>query len=151
MSRSVKQIIIIAVLLVILAVVVINNLKGGSRKGLRKFQESIDEVGDFSSSLAILSVNETMIKSQKERAETLAWGRDPFQYIETNLDQSYRTDALVLGGISLGRDKPGFAFINNEIVKVGDSIGGYEVVKIQKDKVLLKRGSQIFYLIMPED
>lgn len=151
MSKKFMQIIITAVLLVVLAILLINNLKGGSREKLRKVQESIKEVGDLSSSLAILSVDETMIKSQKERAKTLAWGRDPFQYIEVDRDKSYRTDALVLGGISLGRDKPGFAFINNEIVKTGDTIGGYEVVRIQKDKVLLKRGSQVFYLTMPEE
>lgn len=83
---------------------------------------------------------------QKEHAE-LAWGRDPFSASKAGLE--YQRSDLELKGISIGKDKTGFAFINNEIVKTGDKIGGYEVGEVEKNRVLLKKGGQSFYLTLP--
>ena len=83
---------------------------------------------------------------QKEHTE-LAWGRDPFSPSKTGLE--YQRSDLELKGISVGKDKAGFAFINNEIVKTGDKIGGYEVGEVEKNRVLLKKGGQSFYLPLP--
>lgn len=151
MSKAVKEIAITAVLIIVLAVVVINNLKGRPGKKPKGTQESSGVTGILSPSSVTVFADKGIIETQKERAGTLAWGRDPFVYLETETDKSYRSEALLLKGISLGRGKPGFAFINNEIVKVGDIIGGYEVIRIQRDRVLLKKGSQVFYLTLPEE
>lgn len=85
---------------------------------------------------------------QKER-ESIPWGRDPFS--ASKISREYQRADLELKGISFGADKSGFAFINNEIVKSGDKVGDYEVVTVEKDKILLKRGSQSFYLALPKE
>ena len=55
---------------------------------------------------------------------------DPFSPSKAGLE--YQRSDLELKGISVGKDKAGFAFINNEIVKTGDKIGGYEVGEVEK-------------------
>ena len=45
----------------------------------------------------------------------------------------------------------GYALINNRIVKKGDKVGEYEVFEISKDRVLLKKGNQSFYLVFSEE
>lgn len=88
------------------------------------------------------------INAQKERIK-LAWGRNPFAEPS---QKEYRISELELKGVSLGRDeKGGYAFINNEIVSRGDKVGDYEVIEVEKDKVLLKKGNQNFYLVFPEE
>jgi hypothetical protein len=88
------------------------------------------------------------LETQKKHAEA-PWGRDPFS---SDIYKSGQANSeLKLQGISYRKDNVGFAFINNEIVKKGDVIGGYEVGEVLKDKVLLKKGSQSFYLTFPEE
>jgi hypothetical protein len=87
------------------------------------------------------------LTQQLERLK-LSWGRDPFTF---GLDKGFQIGELKLKGISFGKDRGGFAFINDEIVKKGDTIGEYEIVDVQKDRVFLKRGTQSFYLMFPEE
>lgn len=56
---------------------------------------------------------------------------------------------LVLRGISWTGGK-GVALINNDVLAVGESVHGYEVVKIAKTGVTLKRGSQEILLQLKE-
>ncbi|OQX80844.1 MAG: hypothetical protein B6D56_03995 [Candidatus Omnitrophica bacterium 4484_70.1] len=85
---------------------------------------------------------------QKERAK-LDWGVDPFYHpIKKELTSGLR---LVLKGVSIGKGRRNFAFINDEIVGEGEKILGYEVVKVEKDKVLLRKGKEKFYLVLPEE
>lgn len=88
------------------------------------------------------------ISLQKER-ENMSWGRDPFS--ASKISREYQRSDLELKGISFGANKSGFAFINNEIVQSGNKVGDYEVVRIEKDKVLLKRGDMSFYLALPKE
>lgn len=96
----------------------------------------------------VSSADESDLALQKERMK-LEWGRDPFSSLRTAKD--YQRASLELKGISLGKNKNGFAFINSEIVKIGDTIGEYEVTEIQRDKVLLRKGQQSFYLVLPRE
>ena len=86
------------------------------------------------------------LELQKVRAE-LAWGRDPFFSDPYKAGQA---SDLQLLGISYRVAGGGFANINNEIVRAGDLVKGFEVVEVLKDKVLLKKGDQSFYLTFPE-
>ncbi len=97
---------------------------------------------------AAITADSSTISLQKER-ENVPWGRDPFS--ASKISREYQRADLELKGISFGADKSGFAFINNEIVKSGDKVGDYEVVAIEKDKILLKRGAQSFYLALPKE
>jgi len=96
--------------------------------------------------LQLVPAAQQELSLQKERSE-LVWGRDPFSPSKSGLE--YQRSDLELKGISVGKDKAGFVFINNEIVKTGDKIGGYEVGEVEKDRVLLKKSGQSFYLTMP--
>lgn len=97
---------------------------------------------------AAITADPSAISLQKER-ENVPWGRDPFS--ASRISREYQRADLELKGISFGADKSGFAFINNEIVKSGGKVGDYEVVAIEKDKILLKRGTQSFYLALPKE
>jgi type II secretory pathway component PulC len=77
-----------------------------------------------------------------------AWGRDPFWSVS---DSSGKLNELELKGISFSHDKKGYAFINDQIVSSGDTLGGYEISRIEKDRVMLTRGSQTFFLTFSED
>ena len=86
------------------------------------------------------------LEAQKARAE-LPWGRDPFFSDPYKAGQA---SDLQLLGISYRTDGKGFANINNEIVKQGDTVSGFQVMEVLKDKVLLNKGDQSFYLTFPE-
>ncbi|HRZ14937.1 MAG TPA: hypothetical protein P5110_05430 [Candidatus Omnitrophota bacterium] len=91
--------------------------------------------------------SEQIIGEQLKRIE-MPWSRDPFT---VTYDARDGLREFQLKGISFGTDKSGFAYINEQIVKKGDLLGDYEVVEIEKNRVLLKRGQQSFYLTFPDD
>jgi len=84
---------------------------------------------------------------QEKRWET-AWGRDPFRAMS---DTAGRLVELQLKGISFSPQKQGFAFINDQIVTVGDAVSGYTVSRIEKEKVVLTRDAQTFILSFMEN
>jgi len=77
-----------------------------------------------------------------------SWGRDPFLSMS---DSAGTLNEFELKGISFARDKKGYAFINDQIVGVGDTMSGYQVSRIYKDRVMLTRGSQTFFLTFSEN
>ena len=85
--------------------------------------------------------------AQEIRAN-IDWGQDPFYHTVTA--EVYESTTLVLKGVSIGRNKNGYAFINDEILTVGDPIAEYVVKEIHQNKVLLERGDELFYLVLPE-
>ena len=96
----------------------------------------------------ILRASPQEIEKQKNRAQ-LSWGRDPFFSSFLVKKEVPKTTPLHLKGITIGKDKKGYAFINDEIVTIGDTIEGYQVIEIQKNKVILKRDNELFYLTLP--
>ena len=92
------------------------------------------------------NMNDKTAELQSRRWD-LPWGRDPFMTIS---DSVGKLNEFQLKGISFARDKKGYAFINDQIVAVGDNIGDYEVALIEKDRVMLKRGVQTFFLTFTE-
>jgi hypothetical protein len=94
------------------------------------------------------TVSPKLISLQKERAK-LDWGRDPFSRVMR--EEVYSGTSLILKGVSLGRDGVGYAFINDEVVTVGDTIAGYQVIEVEKNKVLLRKEEESFYLVLPEE
>ena len=92
------------------------------------------------------SMNDKTAGLQSQRWD-MPWGRDPFMAIS---DSVGKLNEFQLKGISFSRNKKGYAFINDQISAVGETIGEYEVAAIEKDRVMLKRGAQIFYLTFTE-
>lgn len=157
MNKEKIQLAVIAVGIVILIALSADSLKkkpakGRAQKSAPATQSPVASPGKTDSQSAppppLSSADESDLALQKERMK-LEWGRDPFSSLRTAKD--YQRASLELKGISLGKNKNGFAFINSEIVKKGDTIGEYEVTEIQRDKVLLRKGQQSFYLVMPRE
>lgn len=92
------------------------------------------------------SMNDKTSLLQSNRWD-LPWGRDPFMAIS---DSVGKLNEFQLKGISFSRNKKGYAFINDQIAAVGETIGEYEVAAIEKDRVMLKRGAQTFFLTFTE-
>lgn len=178
MTKEKFQLIVIAAGILILLSIIAGNLKKKPAKGQpsdnRPVQEAVPKAGlpagrqalpagskatpaaqavNGSTTLTIdtersRSVNDEELSLQKER-EKLNWGRDPFA--AAKISKEFRAANLQLKGISFGKDKKGLAFINNEIVKKGDIMGDYEVLEVEKHKVLLRKAEQTFYLTLPQE
>jgi len=158
MQKRIAEIIGTLVLVGILALVVVQNVfkkKPASEKkpavlATTTSAPAVQGSGSASPAAAALpATNEEKMKLQKARADT-TWGRDPFQRAKT-AEFGYRTSSLELKGISIGANGEGFALINQEIVKEGDKIEGCEVMAVEKNRVLLQKGGQSFYLKLPEE
>jgi hypothetical protein len=125
-----------------------NNLKPKQRKPAPA--AAVDQAGPQSAALpaatGFVPADSAVLEAQRRNAEK-PWGRDPFAADPYKAGQ---VSELSLAGISYRADRLGYAFISDEIVKVGDSVRGYTVVEILKDKVLLRKGAQSFYLTFPE-
>lgn len=149
MDKQKKQLIIVGILVAILLFSVMGSFK--KKPGVRAVASapapSIAAAPQSASTAAPASMraDEKKMNAQLERAK-LAWGRDPFV---APSEKEYQIGELELKGISFDEEKGGYAFINNDIVKKGDAVGDYEVVDIEKDRVLLKKGNQSFYLVFP--
>ncbi len=154
MNKKTAEYIITAILVVVFVVLLINNLKPKRRrKTIPPKPAAVKVRPKISLSIKRRSISEREISSkmlslQKKRAE-LDWGRDPFYPVSDR--EIHRAVNLVLKGISIGKDKKGYAFINDSIVTVGDVIEGFRVIEITKKKVLLEKGSEKFYLVLPEE
>jgi hypothetical protein len=162
MDKKIMEIVATLALVAVLAVVLISNL--GKKKPRPVKPPSPMQVSETAPAAVpynapgsmgqtqageIPVLGEAKSKLQKERASK-PWGRDPFVRVKT-LEAGSRTSSLELKGISIGQDKKGFALINQEIVRVGDKIEGCEVLSIEKNRVLLQKGGQNFYLKLPEE
>lgn len=88
------------------------------------------------------------LRQEQLKRSQLPWKRDPFAGA---VSASADLDALKLKGISFGPDGRGFVTINDVILGAGESIADFTVKQIEKDKVLLEKNSQSFYLVFPDE
>jgi len=150
MNKKKVQYIITGIFFIIFVVLLINTFKSEKKKSSKKevsaeplVQNSINE----GIQLEKIKADATIVELQKELSKK-PWSRDPFYLAKTK--KVYQGQAFVLKGISIDKEREPFAFINNEIVSTGDEIEGYYVAEIKKSKILLRKGSDSFYLRMPE-
>lgn len=74
--------------------------------------------------------------------------RNPFVPLVTpdgrllQLEKTQKKSELSLEGIIYDEQRLSYALINGLVVKVGDFIGDYQILKIQKDRVILIRDGQ---------
>jgi len=148
-DKQTKQLVITGGLVVVLIISVLGSLKKKPAKKAAPAQPEVQTSAPSSSPPAPAGGFKPSdeLTQQLERLQ-LAWGRDPFTF---GFDKGFQINELKLKGISFGKDRGGFAFINDEIVKKGDTISEYEIVDVEKDRVFLKRGNQSFYLMFPEE
>ena len=150
MTKEVKQLIIVGVLAVFLIFALLNSFKKKPSKKIAPENKPAAKATTgikAASPAANIPVDNKILGSQKQRLG-LEWGRDPFNMAT---DKEFQLADLKLKGISFGENKQGYAFVNNEIVRKGDRVGDYEVVEVEKDKVLLRKAGQSFYLAFPQE
>lgn len=151
MDKQKKQLIIVGVLILVFIFSLLNSLKKkpATKGGVQVEPAAGGGVPQPAATQQAVSAptkpSEKKLNEQFERAK-LAWGRDPFA---APSEKEYQIGELQLKGISFDKKNGGYAFINSDIVKKGDIVGDYEVVEIEKDRVLLKKGNQSFYLVFP--
>ncbi len=81
-------------------------------------------------------------RTQPDTGE-LQWGEDPFSgkvYLKLAEDKE---DDFIVSGIVWDKDKP-TAIVNNKVCETGSRVGGYTVVAIKEDRVVLSDGFQVF-------
>lgn len=79
--------------------------------------------------------------------------RDPFVFggPEKNLAPAGESQgSLELTAIAWDKSRP-LAIINNEVLGIGDEIGGAKIVAIEEDKVKLARGNEVFELTLTQE
>lgn len=152
MTKEQKQLIFIAVGLIIFGVVVLNSFREVQKKKSGRIApaaapEAVSPAQQPAVQVKFTPADNKVLDSQRKRSD-LAWGRDPFL---SDIEKGEQIKELKLKGISFGRDKRGYAFINEEIVSKGGKLGDYEVVDVEKERVLLKKGASSFYLTFPAE
>ena len=150
MKKEYIQIGVIGLGLAMLPVLIMSNMKKPAPKSTAPVAPAaVPEVvaaGPDAVGIVRSEIDDRILDVQSKRLD-LPWGRDPFL---TMSDSVGKMNEFQLKGISFAQDKKGYAFINDEIVSAGDSISGYEVEVIEKDRVKLKRGAQTFFLTFSE-
>lgn len=84
---------------------------------------------------------------QSSRSAYTSWARDPFSSGPAVSSPTTISDMRLTG--ILWDDVAPLAMISDNPIAVGDKIGGYTVVDIQKDKVMLTDGTKDYELTLP--
>ncbi len=169
MTKSTKELVITLCLLPILALVVVNALKQvrGTSEGEPEplvtsppEETRGEELAGEDVKRVLNSVPEEDLNKQRERL-SMEWGRDPFfgvwgqegndeQKPEDYVDEgTVELSELYLTAISWMPENP-IALINKQAVFQGEFILGYEVVEIQRDKVILGKDDKKHVLTLEE-
>lgn len=83
--------------------------------------------------------------------------RNPFIPLITSdgrllkLEQEEGTEGLLLEGIIYDEHSLSYAIVNAEVVKVGDSVGDYQVLKILKNKVIFIKDGSLLEIELKEE
>ncbi len=82
----------------------------------------------------------SLLKQTQKKLEEADWTNDPFAIGEGSLFLK-DLSSFKLTGILLDPDGA-HAVINDEVLKVGDELAGWEVIEILPNKIILKRGDE---------
>ena len=145
MSKKRIEIIITSFLVLILIFVWLNSIKVLKKRMAQKVQFPVAaQSADFLKQELIGLGKEVFVKEEKEWNEdaSLVWIRCPFcgkRYGEQEVEEEIVD--LAVSGIIWDEVRPQ-AIINGQILAEGDSIGGFSIEKIEKQKVILSDGKK---------
>ena len=80
--------------------------------------------------------NVASVKRDAKRTAYETWPRNPFSFRQPAMKDNSK---FVLNGILWDNERPQ-AIINNDIINLGDEIGGFKVITINEDSVVLNDG-----------
>ena len=163
LDKQKKEFIIIGVGLLLLVVVVLSNLKP-KKKSPPKLKEDVKAADTVNPAAGVvvpdtaaagaqkiggfLPPDESVIKAQLKRMSNEQPLKDPFYPLVDKVTS--KRGSLVLKGVSWKENGASFAVINQEIVKIGDTIGDSKVVSIEKKSVTLEKDGQKYILVLEE-
>lgn len=142
------QLAVIGAGLVVLAFFLVANMKASAKRPNRPAAPAAAPAAASAEAPVLRKRDADRAIGLQEKRWEMAWGRDPFRAMS---DTAGRLVELQLKGISFSPPKRGFAFINDQIVTVGDAVSGYTVSRIEKEKVVLTRDAQTFILSFMEN
>ena len=156
MDKQKQQLVVLGILVLVLVIFLANAFMPKKKKTSKPAPAAAPSVfvppplppqaqGSGNTGYARATPEET--KAQQVTAE-MPWKADPFYHALSK--EIYQNSNLVLKGVSTGPGRRNYATINSEIVTVGDYIFGYKVEEISRDRVLLKRETESYYLVWPE-
>jgi hypothetical protein len=154
-EKTKKQLIMLGAMLLVLLVVVLVTMKPKPKKppvpisviaSDLKLPDNAQVVPQKPKTLYGIAKQSELDDQKKSAAGE--WKRDPFY--NKMRTEVYQSSNLQLKGISMGNNKR-YVFINDQILTLGDVIAGHKLVEIEKTKVLLQKGSDRFYLQLPEE
>lgn len=143
MSRSQKQLVVLAMLLAIMGAVYARAFRSPAPSLHRAQPQQLLAEAPVreASSIALTAPPSAQRTAQRQRVAQLAWARDPF----FRGAASPQTSELALSGILWDAAQP-IAIINGQMVRVGEELEGYRVVEISHDVVSVTDGTQTFQL-----
>lgn len=147
MTKEQKQLLVTGILVIILGVVMYNSFSSMGKSAPKAPAKAAPGPVAAHAPAVTPSLSDAAKLSAQRSGKDDAWGRDPFGSQEGKPDE--RVETLTLQGVTVGNGT-GYAFINNLIVRKGDRFGNLQVADVLKDKVLLQKGDQKFYLNFPE-
>lgn len=136
-KKEITEISITGVLILILIFAIFSGIKGrANKKQIAKMPPLQQNVTPAAQNIR----QEPLSAILKKESQNLQLKRDPFG--AAPIVTIKRNDqGIALTGISWDKNNP-TAIIDNEIVSVGDKVGGNTVVDIKEDRVILSDGSR---------
>lgn len=111
----------------------------------------------LAASVLFFIIPATVLFSQEDSIYDAQGRRDPFIPLVTpdgrllKIEKKEDAEALAIEGIIYDKYDLSYAVISGEVVKVGDAIAGYRVLKIEKNKVILIKDGQPMELELKEE
>lgn len=140
MNKKRIQIIIIAVLVIVMIAAWANSIKILARRAkLKKLYPASSVTIHTPSSALHTTIEATLISKRIFKEEDLDWKRCPFS--GRNYSQQESIEDFLISGIIWDEENPK-TIINGEILNEGETIGGFVIEKIEKQKVILSNGTK---------
>lgn len=146
MDKNRTKIIITGVLIIIMILAWMNSLKILiKRSNLNKAYQTTSSINkSMPSNILPVAAEEILVSRRTFNEENnLDWKRCPFS--GRNYSQQVSVEDLTISGIIWDEVNPQ-TIINGQILSEGDSIGGFIVQKIEKQKVVLSSGTKTIEL-----
>ena len=144
MTKRQQQVIVLAGLTVVMAAVYARPLFKPSASHRRPVRSRLEEAAPPAASRPVpaaasleLPAESPARQAQRQHANELAWGRDPF----TGSSSGGQVSGFDLSGILWDAIQP-IAVINGEMRRIGDEVDGYRIVAITQDTVSISDGTQ---------
>lgn len=145
-KKNIVEISITSILILVLLFAVINAVKKDKQtkpSGIKRTEGAVIKKDKEVPSQQKISVKD-LYGALEEKSKNLELKRDPFSLAPIIPSEKY-SSGTYLNGILWDKACP-MAIINDEIVKIGDSVGGKIVVDIKQDRVILNDGVTDFEL-----